>query len=135
LHLQGLFLFSPLVAFFMRQADKLETVQIVPNRKHRICRALSISRSATSLTDNGGGCMNKRQHQLYRVRLWLAVSTLILFSLCAAIAIVVWLPILPEAAAVTIDADSSSQWSQYFDLHQSWRDASTRINSSNSCPR
>jgi uncharacterized membrane protein len=82
-----------------------------------------------------GGCMNERRDQRHSVRLWLAVGSLIFFSLCAVIAVVVWLPVLPEAAAVTLDPDSSAQWSQYISWHESWRYIDANIDSSNSCLR
>lgn len=53
------------------------------------------------------------------LRLALASSMLLLFTLVAAIGIVVWTPLIPEAIAVDL-GNGKNSFSEYVILHESW---------------
>ena len=50
--------------------------------------------------------------------LFLATITLVLFTAIAALVIVAWIPVLPEAIAA--DIGQGKDLSQYMQLHESW---------------
>lgn len=51
-------------------------------------------------------------------RLFLMSGILVAFTLAAAIGIIVWVPLLPEAAAV--DIGNRADFAEYIVLHESW---------------
>ena len=63
--------------------------------------------------------MREGHHRFHRFKLLFASSLLIGSSACATLAIIAWLPIFPEAVAVTSEADT--EWAPYIAWHQSWR--------------
>jgi succinate dehydrogenase hydrophobic anchor subunit len=72
-----------------------------------------------TMRQSSGGTMNERHHRLHRFRLLFASSLLVVFFACGTLAIIAWLPIFPEAVAVTNEPDNA--WTQYMTWHQSWR--------------
>jgi hypothetical protein len=64
--------------------------------------------------------MDDREHRARSFLLFLISAMLILFSAAAVLAIVAWIPVLPEAAAVNVHP---RQWMEYAYLHESWHSA------------
>lgn len=51
-------------------------------------------------------------------RLFLMSAILVAFTLAAAVGIIAWVPLLPEAVAV--DIGNRSDYAEYIVLHESW---------------
>lgn len=52
------------------------------------------------------------------LRLFLMTGLLVMFTLMSALAIIAWVPFMPEAVAV--DLDNAPDFSEYVALHESW---------------
>lgn len=70
--------------------------------------------------DNREWIRRKRDdEQIGSVRLFLASSMLLAFTLVAAVGIVAWGPLIPEAIAVEL-GHQTTPFSDYVILHESW---------------
>ena len=69
--------------------------------------------------NNNGASERSNQAEIGFITLFLASSILLVFTFVAAVVIVAWGPLIPEAAAVNLDR-KKTPFSDYVILHESW---------------